>query len=61
MTFPTMEEAESANREQLCRWQRFLPSATTEEQTAVQDRIWQRFKEIGGFTPELSKKVGWKE
>jgi len=56
---PTIEEVEKADREQICRWWRFLPSAMTEEGRKVQDRIAERFEEVGGFTPEISKRIGW--
>jgi hypothetical protein len=57
--FPTMEQVEQAGKEQLARWYRFLPSGDTGEQQEVQDRIAVRFKELGGMTPELSKKIGF--
>ena len=57
--FPTMEQVEKATREQLARWYRFLPSGDTKEQQKIQDRIAERFKELGGMTPELSKKIGF--
>jgi hypothetical protein len=57
--FPTMEQVEHATKEQLARWFRFLPSGDTEEQQHIQDRIGERFKELGGMTPDLSKKIGF--
>lgn len=57
--FPTIEQVEKADREQLARWFRFLPSGDTEEQSKIQDRIGARFKELGGMTPELSKRIGF--
>jgi hypothetical protein len=57
--FPTMEQVEKANPEQLARWFRFLPSGDTNEQQRVQDRIGERFKALGGMTPELSKRIGF--
>ena len=30
-----------------------------QEQQKIQDRIAARFKELGGMTPELSKKIGF--
>ena len=56
--FPTMEQVEKANHEQLARWYRFLPSGDTPQQQNIQDRIVQRFKKMGGMTPEISKKIG---
>jgi hypothetical protein len=54
-----MEEVEKADKEQLAKWFRFLPSGNTKEQQRVQDRIGERFKQLGGMTPELSRKVGF--
>jgi hypothetical protein len=54
-----MEQVEKASHEQLAKWYRFLPSGDTDEQQRIQDRIGQRFKELGGMTPELSKKIGF--
>ena len=45
--FPTMEQVEKATHEQLARWYRFLPSGDTKEQQKIQDRIAERFKELG--------------
>jgi hypothetical protein len=57
--FPTMAEVEKASREQLAKWYRFLPSGDTGEQRRAQDRIAERLKQLGGMTPELSKKIGF--
>lgn len=71
--YPTMEEVEKADRYQLCKWWRFLHSpglkATDrpraqfllimEEEGRIMDRIRKRFDEFGGFTPEISKALGW--
>ena len=57
--YPTMEQVEKADRLSLCRWYRFLPSAETEEHVKVQKRIYDRTWELGGFTPEISKTIGW--
>jgi hypothetical protein len=59
MTYPTLQEVEAADRYQICKWHRFLPSAITDEQLIVQARLWERFKEVDGFTPEISKAIGW--
>ena len=56
---PTMEEVEKADREQICRWWRFLRSPETDEEVKAMNRIVERFKELGGFTPEISKRLGW--
>jgi len=57
--FPTMEQVEKADHEQLARWYRFLPSGDTREQKSIMDRLAQRFKEKGGMTPTLSEKIGY--
>ncbi|GAG56035.1 unnamed protein product [marine sediment metagenome] len=56
---PTLEEVEGASRKQICRWYRFLPSPKTDEEVEVINRIVERFNKYGGFTPELSKDIGW--
>jgi hypothetical protein len=56
--FPTMAEVDKASREQLAKWYRFLPSGDRNEQQRVLARISERFKELGGMTPALSKKMG---
>jgi hypothetical protein len=57
--FPTMEQVEKADREQLARWYRFLPAGDTKDQQKVMDKISERFKRFGGMTPTLEKKIGF--
>jgi hypothetical protein len=57
--FPTIEQVEKADREQLARWYRFLPSRDTPQQRKIQQRPAERFQKMGGMTPELSKKIGF--
>lgn len=69
--YPTLEQVEAADQMQLCRWWRFLESpglnavgtdefqAVLDSETAIMDRIAERFHEAGGFTPEISKAIGW--
>lgn len=75
MQYPTIEQVKAADREQLCRWWRFLPSpgtnaicameaistvnAAIDQEAAVMRMIRDRFFQTGGFTPEISKKIGW--
>jgi len=73
MKYPSMSSVEQADREQICRWHRFLSSPgwdalnkimedfqkQMDAEAKIMDRIEERFKEMGGFTPELSKKIGW--
>jgi hypothetical protein len=56
-TFPTLGEVSKASREQLARWYRFLLPAGPEQQKIL-DAIADRFKGLGGMTPELSKRIG---
>ncbi len=75
MNYPTLEQVEKAGREQLARWYRFLPSPGTcaigasaakfehalQREKEVMDLICSRFAEMGGFSPSLSKQVGWEK
>jgi hypothetical protein len=56
--FPTIEEVERANKEQLARWYRFLPSGETAAGQKIMKRIAGRFEKLGGMTAELSKRIG---
>jgi len=74
VTYPTIEDVNSASRYMICYWNRFLPSPGTsalkksyeefgvvlEQEVVIMKRICERFKELGGFTPEISKQIGWK-
>ncbi len=59
MNYPTLEQVEAADRYQLCKWHRFLGSPQNEEELKVSKRNFERWKEVGGFTPEISKSIGW--
>jgi len=73
MRYPKLAAVEAADQMQLCRWWRFLPSpgmaaveagdpqanASIDAEAAIMDRIAARLKEAGGFTPEISKALGW--
>lgn len=59
MKCPTMEDVESADKLLLATWCRHLPIGTTLEQLNIVNRVCERFNELGGWTPELSKQVGW--
>jgi hypothetical protein len=56
--FPTIEEVERADKEQLARWYRFLPSGETAADHKIMKRIAERFEKLGGMNPQLSKKIG---
>jgi len=55
----TTKEVDEASYAQICAWFRFLPSPETQDQMAILDYILCRFEELGGMTPEISKKLGW--
>tara|TARA_R110000868_G_scaffold276064_4_gene535705 strand:+ start:325 stop:540 length:216 start_codon:yes stop_codon:yes gene_type:complete len=71
MNYPTLEEVNVASRSQICQWSRFLPSPgmhaigrsdfeqILEKQVKIMNRIVERQTELGGFTPEISKAIGW--
>jgi hypothetical protein len=56
--FPTIDDVERANKEQLARWYRFLPSGETAADQKIMKRIAERFEKLGGMTAELSKRIG---
>lgn len=56
--FPTLEEVEEADKEQLARWYRFLPSSGAAADQKIMKRIARRFEKLGGMTAELSAKIG---
>jgi len=73
MNYPKIEEVEFADRVQLARWYRFLPSPgwnsidkkytqkfqdALEKESKILSRIVERFQELGGFSPEISKEIG---
>lgn len=57
--YPNFAEIETANRYILCKWQRFLRSPKTEAEVDKGNLIFKRWKEAGGFTPAISKALGW--
>lgn len=71
MNYPTLEEVERASHYQLCAWHRFLHSPGAQavgspefydvmiREARIQDVIETRLKDNGGFTPEISKSLGW--
>lgn len=72
MNYPTMEEVDSADRVQLATWKRFLRSPgwnavgqndfeeLLKHERPILDKICERFDELGGMTPTISKHIGWK-
>ena len=71
MKYPTAAQVESADQNTLALWVRFLQSpgwsavGRTDFQTVmlaeskIMDRIIKRFEDTGGFTPGISKSIGW--
>ena len=59
LSYPTPEEVERAERYTICYWYRKLPDSNCLEQEIILRRICERFKELGGFTAEISKSIGW--
>ena len=59
MNYPTITEVESASRYQICKWHRFLSSPINEDEVKIKNRIFKRLEDFGGFTPEISKAIGW--
>lgn len=59
MKYPTKQEVLEADRVQICKWWRFLRSPETDQEVEVNNVLTDRFKELGGFTPEISKQIGW--
>lgn len=57
--YPTIEQVNAADRYQICKWHRHLRSAGNEAELEISNRIYERFNELGGFTPGLSKAIGW--
>jgi hypothetical protein len=45
--FPALEEVEKADKEELARWNRFLPSGENAADQKVMGRIVERFKRLG--------------
>lgn len=58
--FPTMAQVNAGDHEQLCRWHRFLRTPKNDDELSIVNRNFDRlFTEFGGFTPEISKRIGW--
>jgi hypothetical protein len=67
MSYPTIEEVGQADIILLCRWSRFLDSPgwsaigtdafdeCLRKEVVIMNHILKRQKELGGWTPEISK------
>jgi len=72
MEYPTPKQIQEADRIQVARWWRYLPTPganhtsnpnfimLTQYESELMNMINKRFEEFGGMTPELSKIIGWK-
>ena len=58
-TYPTREAVNVADRYTICLWYRRLAIPENKEQEEIMNLIVERFKELGGFTPGISKSIGW--
>lgn len=70
LSYPSLEAVNQADRIQLGRWVRFLPSpglsalkspdfgTVWRQEGDILERIINRFTELGGWSPEISKEVG---
>lgn len=65
MNYPSLESVNRADHVQICRWYRFLPSPGSssiddiEKELEIMLSIQSKLAEFGGFTPEISKMIGW--
>jgi hypothetical protein len=59
MKYPTIEQVEKADVVEIARWHRFLSSPTNDSETIILNKVCNRIRELGGVTPEVSKKIGW--
>lgn len=59
MEYPPLEQVENADRYTICKWYRHLKPAETTKELLVMQRICKRYEDLGGFTPEISKSLGW--
>jgi hypothetical protein len=53
------KEIDNLNQEQMCYAWRFSSIGHPYFQPELSEYFCARFKELGGFTPEISKKIGW--
>jgi hypothetical protein len=71
-SYPTLDQVENADHEQICSWYRHLPSPgdgidfdsdnykeEIEKQVEIMKVICDKYKNGGGFNSTLSKKIGW--
>ena len=56
-----LEKINAMSREEMCRLWRFTPPGHSwfVSGSAQCEAFEKRFKELGGFSPEISKRLGW--
>jgi hypothetical protein len=59
--FPTMEQVDKADREQIARWHCYLAAPRSASEQDIADRIADRCLNMGGLTPGLSAKIGFSQ
>ena len=52
-------EIDNMGREDMARLHRFAPAGSVYFAGDVGRYFDKRFKELGGFSPEISKRIGW--
>jgi hypothetical protein len=55
----TEEQIDAMAQLQMARLWRFEPSGFLQVGDPLSDRFTARFAKLGGFTPEISKAIGW--
>jgi hypothetical protein len=58
-SFPTLEQVEKADREQIARWHCFLAAPRSASEQDIADRITDRLLNMGGLTPGLRERIGF--
>lgn len=59
MTDAQKKQIDGMDREDLARMWRFAKSGAPLLQGEAGDYFKKRFGELGGFSPEISKRIGW--
>jgi len=55
------EQIDNMTREEMARKWRFAPSGDPMLQSETGTYFQKRFNSLGGFSPAISKKIGWDE
>jgi zona occludens toxin (predicted ATPase) len=59
MTDEMKQRIDAMTREEMARQWRFAPMGDPMFQGETGDYFGQRFRELGGFSPAISKDIGW--